>query len=215
MRTRQALRFAGLVLIALFLSHDAVFLARYGAGRAMDEAMTAGGHDSWWTPFMLGVLAVAAGLSVASAYRMGRLSALRASIGAARIDRVDGPRYAAELARIWGRLLPAVVFALLVQENVEHLATEGHVAGLDPLAGALTIPVIALVTFVVAAVGGLVRWRIRTLEAAIAAARAAAWPRPRPAALPAHARLAAALLAHRWLLARRDPGRAPPAVLRP
>ena len=105
---------------------------------------------------------------------------------------VDGPRYPAQLAAMWRRLLPTVAIALLVQENAEHFATEGHLAGLDPLAGAFTLPVIALVTLAVAAVGALVRWRIAVLEGHIAAARAAAWPRPqafrRPSAGPHHGR---------------------------
>jgi hypothetical protein len=214
-RSWQAISFAGLVLIALLLAHDAAFVVRYGVGPRMDEAMSAGGHDAWWTPFMVAVLAVATMLAVASACRLGRLSAIRASIDAARSAPVDGPRYPAQMAAMWRRLLPTVAIALLVQENAEHFATEGHLAGLDPLAGAFTLPVIALVTLVVAAVGALVRWRIAVLEGHIAAARAAAWPRPQPFATPARARITAALLAHRWLLARQDPGRAPPAAHRP
>lgn len=211
-RAWRALRFAGLALVTLFVSHDLVFVLQYGPGPRMDAAMSAGGHDGWWTPAMVLVGGVAVLLAAGAAHRLSRLRAIRRGLVSAGRRPVAPIPYRPELLGLWRALAIWTTLALLAQENVEHLATTGHLAGLEPLAGPLTAPAIALVALVFAAVGALVRWRIAVLESQIAAMRVA-WPRIRATKAPSGSQHLAALLAHRWLLVRQSPGRAPPAYL--
>jgi hypothetical protein len=202
------LRQAILVLAALFVAHDAIYIARYGIGDGYAHAMAAQGHDAYWAPMAIvlavGVLLV--GLGTALAYR--RLA--NAAAGGQPSGR--GLSYPAELGGVWLRLFPTVAALFAIQENVEHLVVEGHVGGLAPLGG-LTLPVLAATTFVLAALGALVRWRIRGLAAAVAAA---ARPRLRPAVRlvhPARWQIVGAIVARRWTIGRLDAGRAPPGGL--
>ena len=112
-----------------------------------------------------------------------------------------------------GALFPVVMVLLLVQENLEHLATAGHAAGLEPIASPLAVLAIALAVLGVAGLGALVRWRISEIEARLATASRRSWPRSTAAPVPPHSWMAAAFLRHRRLLIRDDPGRAPPALV--
>ncbi len=178
----------------------------------MAEAMAATGHDPWWTQYTLVVLGVATVLAVAAKWRIDRLKLLLASVEV--VSRTPDIRaYRTEAVDLWRRLFAVVLVALLVQENAEHLATVGHLVGLEPLSSPLAVFAIAVVVAGVAAVGALVRLRIREIEARLAAATRLVWPRVAHASPGATAWIVAAMLLHRWLLARDDPGRAPPVVL--
>jgi hypothetical protein len=175
--------------------------------------MSAQGHDAYWTPVSVlltaGVVLVV--LATLAAYRR-----LRADAVAATMTLATGPSYVHELASIWLRLFPTVAVLFAVQENVEHFAVDGHLAGIEPLIGpgsSIVLPVLAVTTFVLAAVGSLVRWRIRVLEARIAAVARQRFALAPAASRPAAWATVAAAIAHRWILGRRDAGRAPPSNL--
>ncbi|HYN47591.1 MAG TPA: hypothetical protein VER83_01925, partial [Candidatus Nanopelagicales bacterium] len=126
----------------------------------------------------------------------------------------DPSGYVAEVVRMWPRLLLVVGAAFLVQENLEYLAVGQGLPGLWALSAPgypLAIPVLVAVTGLLAAIGGWFRWHRESLVRRLTAARAAA-ARHWAAARAPHGRwaLLAALLAHRWMLLRRDASRAPP-----
>jgi len=213
-RLAHPLRIGVLAAFALLVAHDAIFMAEYGIGDRFAVVMAERGHDGYWLPFTL--LAGAAGLGalfVGLAF-IARLQGRAAPLADPGADR---PSYLRELARTWRLLLPIVAALFAAQENLEHLLTHGQLIGLDPLGGAgyeLALPVLAATTFVLAAVGSLVRWRIAVLRARIAASG----PRARRPLRPARAArewLLTIATRHRWMLDRRDVGRAPPSHLRP
>jgi hypothetical protein len=210
-RLGPRLRDAALVLFALFVAHDAIYIAQYGAGDAYSRAMSAGGHDAYWTPTSLVLGMSAAVIFVLTLRLLGRLRREAADAPAS----TAGTSYLQELGRTWLRLFPTVAVLFVVQENAEHLATDGHLHGLAFLAGSPTLPVLAATTFVLAAVGSLLRWRIRSLEARLAAAARARFAPPVAMVGDRGWRVIAAAIAHFWILGRRDAGRAPPTVLRP
>ena len=213
-RAWRGLRFAGLVLIALFAAHDALFAARYGLGPAMDEAMAAGGHGGWWTPYALLVLGVTIAIGAGATLRLRRLTRLGADAGISG-GRPDPGGYARELLGLWRALFPVVAVLLVVQENVESLAAAGRAVGLEPVASPVALLAIVLASLGVAAAGALVRWRIRVIEARLVAARRRAWARRSSPSAVLPSWLTAAILRHRWLLLRDDPGRAPPSPIAP
>jgi hypothetical protein len=210
-RIRQVL----LVLGALFVAHDAIYVARYGIGDGYARAMTAQGHDGYWAPasFLLVVGVAVVALLGLAAYR--RLRSEAEGIDQPALAE-GGSSYLAELAGIWLRLFPTIAVLFAIQENIEHLAVDGHLAGVAPLVGpgsAVVLPVLAATTFVLAAVGAVVRWRIRVLVARIAAAARHRYPRPAAISQPCRWGIVAASIAHRWIVGRRDAGRAPPLRL--
>jgi hypothetical protein len=208
-RLRQAI----LVLAALFVAHDAIYLARFGIGDGYARAMSALGHDAYWAPVSVLLTAGVALVVLATfvAYRRLRADA----VGAAVIP-ATGPSYLHELASVWLRLFPTVAVLFAVQENVEHLAVDGHLTGIEPLIGpgsSIVLPVLAVTTFVLAAAGAVVRWRVRVLEARIASAVRQRFALASGVNQPADWDTVAAAIAHRWILGRRDAGRAPPSNL--
>ncbi len=206
------LRNAVLVLFALFMAHDAIYVAHFGVGSGFATAMTAGGHDGYWAPVSLGIGVAAALTFIAALAVLSRLHGHAVSIGPAPATE---PGYLSELASTWLRLLPTVGLLFLLQENVEHYLVDGHLAGLGVALGPDVLPVLAATTFAVAALGSLLRWRIRVLEARIAAARRQAFARPSAFVQPQEWAAIAAAAPHRWTLDRLDAGRAPPRILLP
>lgn len=206
------LRNAVLVLFTLFVAHDAIYVAQFGVGARFAQAMTDGGHDVYWAPVSLAVGAVAALIFLATLGLLSRLYRQAAQTGP---SQSPGPAYLNELASTWLRLFPTVGLLFALQENVEHFLVDGHVIGLEPLLepGAMVLPVLAATTFVIAALGSLVRWRIRVLEARIAAATRQTYARPSATRRPHEWAAIAAAARHRWMLDRRDAGRAPPFIL--
>ena len=121
--------------------------------------------------------------------------------------------YGRELLRLWPPLFGTVAVAYLIQENIEHLVAQGHLAGFSPIVGAeapLALPILGLVTLAFALVGALVRWRIAVLEARVRAARARARWSVDADRLHTSWTLVGAIRATFWSLARQGPVRAPP-----
>ena len=155
-------RFGALALVSVWLAHDAVFAAEHGFGAGFAAAMSAGGHDGYWWAFSLVVGFAASLLGLWVAIRLvrlaGRTSAAPRPIrpAAPRAAPRPVPTYRAELAGLWIALFAVTAAAFALQENVEHIAGHGHLIGLGALTGPeypLALPVIAVVTFVAAALG--------------------------------------------------------------
>lgn len=215
-RVIEGTRFAVLVAAALLAGHDAVYLLHHGIGPGFASAMRDGGHDGYWGTYSIVVVIAAGMVSLAAATRLVALASRSTPLHRGSRARAV-PSYRRELIRLGVRLVPAVIAGYLLQENVEHLLAEGHVAGIEPLIGAhpLAVPCLLLVAISVAAVGALVRWHIRVLAAHAGAPHQITRRRPRrPSALAAWT-LGAALRASRWLDLRPEAGRAPPTLALP
>jgi hypothetical protein len=210
----ERLRFLAFAALGSLVAHDAIFAAQYGLGQAREDVLASTAHGYWPVFVILTVLAFAAG---AGAAVRGVIHLRRLVRGLPATPRpADQPGYLAEVAHLWPRLLAIVVLTFLVQENLEHLAGGRDLPGLWVLSAPgypLAIPVLVAVTGLLAAVGGWLQWHRETLVRRLSAARTAA-ARPRATAHAPHGRwaLLAALLAHRWILLRRDAERAPPAA---
>jgi hypothetical protein len=217
LRLWPLLRFLGLVPISILLGHDAVFVTQYGVGDELAEAMRAGGHDGYWIAFSLVILGLAALGLARSMWRGARLTrhARRLEVDAGRSGiPTAASGYVAEVTRIWPRLFVATAVGFTVMENLEHLAAGQAPHGMTSLIGAehpFSIPVLAVVALAVAAVGGLLRWRIRILETRVALVAARLrWARPIASRPAGRWPSLAALRLLAWFLTRLDAGRAPP-----
>jgi hypothetical protein len=215
-RLGARIRFGLLTLVALLVGHDAVYASQYGIGAGFGRAMSALGHDGYWLPFTAAAVTAAIGLGVGSAFvirSLQRRLPIRGTPGSMGSSR---DAYRRELRLIWPRLLLAVVVLFSVQENIEALMTRGDLPGFDVLLGGglpLTVPVLALTTLVLAAVGALVRWRIATLRARLSTAPDPAHDRPAASRPAREWAVIDAAAPHRWIPGRCDAGRAPPLVL--
>ena len=212
-------RFALLALVALFLGHDAVYATEHGVGGGFANAMTELGHGAYWGPFTLAAVTAGVALTVASGFALAGLHRRLARSSATVTTDPARPAHGAylhELASIWPRLLLVVVALYAIQENIETYLVRGDLPGVDVLFGGdlpLAVPVLALVTLALAAIGALVRWRIAILSARLQERKQIARlrvPEARPAREWASIHAAAP---HRWILDRRDAGRAPPRWL--
>ncbi len=211
----ERLRFPALAIVGVLVAHDAVFGVQYGLGPDRDTALAGTAHGYWPAFIVLALLVagVALGAAATALVRLrGRVRGLPAAPTAP-----GQPRYVAEVFRLWPRLLFAVAGAFVLQENAEHLLAGSAAPGLWALTGPgypLAIPVLVVVTGLLAAAGGWLQWHRDVLVGRLLAARAAIRHRPSGAQVP-HGRwsLVAALIAHRWILLRRDVERAPPIAV--
>lgn len=210
----HVLRFALLALGGLLVGHQAVYVAQYGDGAALTQAMTAGGHDGYWGAFTTVALSGLLILLIRSAWRLIELRRSAAALASEPAPTAPGRSYRRELTVLWPPLFGVVAVAYLIQENLEHLVAQGHLPGFAPLVGteaSLALPILGAVTLAFAIIGALVRWRIALLEARALAASAAraSWDvsAQRPVLRWA---LVGAIRATFWSLVRQGPVRAPP-----
>ena len=212
-RALAAARFATLVLACLLVAHTTIFMARHGTGPAFAAAMSAEGHDAYWPAF---ILVVGGGTVVLTATAISRLRRLagRAPRRRRAADGTPLPTFGNELRNLWPNLFGATTILYTIQENVEHVAAQGHLPGANVLwgpEGSFAIPGLLLVSLFGAALGALVRWRVRVLVARIGRGADRAARRRTVAAGPArHWTLVGATCAHSRIAARPDAGRAPP-----
>lgn len=208
----ERLRFPALAALGALVAHDAVFAAQYGLGPDRDVALAATAHGYWPAFVVVTLLAVVAGggAAIAGVVRLHRL--VRG------VPAIPTPpsrsRYLREVAHLWPRLLLVVTGAFLLQENVEHLAAGRELPGLWALSAPgypLAIPVLVMVTGLLAAVGGWLQWHRETLIRRLRAVQTAIICRRHLSRAP-HRRwaLVAALISHQWMLLRLDAERAPP-----
>ena len=157
------LRNAVLVVFALFVAHDAIYVAQYGVGTDLARAMTVGGHDGYWAPVSLVIAGAGALAFLITIGLLGRLERRASQSADGAIS--AGPSYFRELASAWIRLFPLVALLLGLQENLERFVADGHLAGLWALFGpdaSAVMPVLALTTLVSwLPLGSLIRWRVR------------------------------------------------------
>ena len=220
-RVAARTRFILLALVSLFLGHNAVYAADHGIGPGFASAMADLGHGGYWAPFALIAAAAAISLAAVSGRRLARLHRGLAGMAGSVLQ---SPPHAApglyrhELAAIWPRLALVVVVLFTVQENIETFLAHGDVPGVDVLLRGdlpLAIPVLALITLALAAIGALVRWRIVVLMARLRAMALRLRTRLRESRPAREWAAIHAAAPHRWTLDRRDAGRAPPVGLRP
>jgi len=186
---RRLVGFLALVLVALVVAHDLVFLLTYGA--KYDEALAHSGHDGSWATAVVVVLAAGIGLFGVAAWQLHRLGVVaRTGAPTAGPDTLSASAFGWRLVGLWWRLCATTTFLFVIQENLEHQRIGEALPGLSVLGSGEysdAALVIAIVTLVVAFVGALFRWRRDLLFARIASARQARYRRaerihPRPAA---------------------------------
>ena len=185
---RQVVRGIGAiatVLVSLVLSHDLVFLARYGS--AYGEALAHAGHGPAWTDAVLGSIGLGAALLIAGLGGLIRLRARAERLGAR--PTLAEPGWQAFI-RSWAtsalRLAVTTSLLLSIQENVERVG-----AGISgPNIGLLVspdypyaLPIVIAIAIAVAFVAALVGWRRAILVNRIRAVRR------RPTRVPADRRL--------------------------
>lgn len=212
MGAMHRVRFGLLVAAVAVVGHDATYAFGHGLAE-YPTALRELGHDGYWRPLGLGVLALLLAAAGLTAWRWQSVRRQLLALGwRSGRNRGSTVRWRSIVAQGGGLCLGALA-VFLVQENLEHLAAQG---GNPPGAGVLlgrgylaTLPTFAVVSILAAALRDLVAGRIHRLEIALARARRASLPRPpRQAA----ARSTRTFLASRPLSAQPDLGRAPPVA---
>ncbi|MDA8202259.1 MAG: hypothetical protein M0Z49_05805 [Chloroflexi bacterium] len=163
-----------LVLAALALGHELIYLLAHGFGEGYARAMQESGHDRYWTSFVLIVLVVTGCLGVVAAAQWRRLRRLAADVQAGTVRLQGGglDRFLELLGPLWLRVSAGTIAAYLIQENIETASIGAPLPGLGVLGGEhmIALPVLFAVSLAVAAVGALVGWRREVLLARIRAA---------------------------------------------
>jgi hypothetical protein len=223
-RWAPRIRLAVLAVVAVLIAHTAIYAAEDGLGSGFASAMSRDGHGDWWVPASMTVLA--AGMIVA-ARTLGRLVRLELRVRALFLRRRTRPAaggaeardtYRSEVVAIARRLLPLVVGLFAIQENLEQVVAHGRFVGFEALLGPahpLALPILLVVGVAVSLVGGLVRWRISTLERRIRERLAQVHPAVAAELVGGRWRTIGALAPMAWMLDRLDAGRSPPIFLRP
>lgn len=199
--------------VALLVSHDAIYAVQVGPGEQLTRILRQAGHDYWNTASV--VLAIVG--MIALTVVIARLWTLQRRAGGLRRDRVGGarPSMRARLPGTWLRLFALVAIVFVLQENLEHAASHGHLLGLGALFGPdypLALPVIALVTAAAALLAAALMSTERRLLDVIASTGRPALGRAPRGVIRAPLRLAVARLAP---MAGAMAGRAPPSAFVP
>jgi hypothetical protein len=206
----RAARRGALLLISLTVAHDLIYRARYDWAYSQGEV---DGHGYWPLMILLTITAFAA-ITFRSVRRLAAASS--DAQGQPEEQSFSASTAASEFRALLVGLLPRVVAAYVVLENVEHLLNHGHVEGIDVLFGPgneLVLPIIAAVASALSLLGALVRWRERILVAQARRLRALnVRYRHTRTAPPTRWVVTGALIRLRLLLAPHDVGRAPPAA---
>jgi len=160
---------ASLALASFAAGHELIYLLSHGPGQGYEAAMREGGHDRYWTSFVLVVLVVLACLVAITAAQLRRLRRLaaRTAIGGLSVRDPATTRYLRLLVPLWLRVAAVAVAGYLLQENVETVSGGGPLPGFGVISGehGLAVPILVVVSLVVSAVGALVGWRREILLA--------------------------------------------------
>jgi hypothetical protein len=165
-----------LTLVALVLSHQLVFLHTWG--NAYGDALRRSGHGAPWNFTMATVMLLTGALTVAGLRECVRLTGRARDLESRRGAPRDESTAALlrPMLRLWLAVGAGTVVLFLFVENLEHFAVGAPLPGLSVLGSAEyngPLPILALVSLLVAAVGALFNWRRAVLLARIRAARAA------------------------------------------
>lgn len=173
-RLSSLLVLGALSLAALALSHELIYLIAHGVGEGYETAMREGGHDRYWTSFLLIVTFATSALAAVGVAQIRRLRRLAAAMRgrSIRIDDVGPSRFLGLLGPLWLRLSVTVVAAYVLQENIETASTGASLPWLGVIGSeyAVAVPVMLVVSFLVAAIGALVGWRREVILARLCAA---------------------------------------------
>jgi hypothetical protein len=212
-RVRRWAVLGTLTMVALVLSHQLVFLHTWG--NAYGDALRRSGHGGPWNFTMVTVLLLTGALTVAGLRECARLlrraRELEARRGAPRDESTAallGP-----MVRLWLALAAGTIVLFALVENLEHFAVGAPLPGLSVLGSAEyngPLPILALVSLLVAFVGALFNWRRAVLLARIRAARAAF---RRPAAVRPSCDARTSDRRPETYIGRGLAGRAPPVLL--
>jgi hypothetical protein len=198
---RQIAAVATLVMASLAVSHELIYLLAHGTGAEYSRAMQEGGHDRYWSSFVLTVAAVTLVLAVTAVCQIRRLMRQAFLVQAGRLcvdDRGFG-LFARLTARLWLTLAAGTSVVFVMQENLETVAAANPLPALGVVSGehAVALPVIAFVSLMVALVGALVRWGRHVLLSRLNSPRVPVRPRaPRAARAPSLARPASVAAVH-------------------
>ena len=236
-RARRAVRGSVRLLVlgfgSLLIGHETTYHVHHGWGAEFEHRMGALGHDAYWPALSLLVLSATIMLAFVTLVRLGELWLRSRALSRAEgrtVEAGGGPHptrpirsayrpvpFPRQLARLWALLFPLTALGFSVQENIEHAVAGKGLIWLGALAGheyELALPVLALVTLLVATLGAAAHWKIATLEERVARAL---WERllrpPRRALPPPGWWIVGALCALHWMRTRPGGVRAPPRVL--
>ncbi len=173
-----------LAVLACLLAHQVSYHIRYGSGPGYASAMSLRGHDAYWSVLTIGV-AITIGVLIGMVVR-DLLRLRREADGAPVVDEAGGLcTFASLVGRTWLRLAGLTVVLYTAQENAEAVLSGQPAPALGALLGDGAIAALAVVaiSFVVALVAALARWRRLVLLGRIRAA-ATHWPRVRATRAP-------------------------------
>lgn len=203
---------ATLALAAMAAGHELVYLLSHGPGDGYAAAMREGGHDRYWTSFVLVVVAVSSGLATVAAVQLRRLRRLAANVHVAGVEVGEGGvrPFLGLLGGLWLRVAVVTSIGYVAQENLETASAGGMLPGLEVVGGehVVALPILVLVSVVVAAVGALVGWRREVLLARLRVRTAFGPRRAAVVRLPSGGERP-----HPSIEPRRNGVRAPPAMV--
>ena len=200
--------FAAMTFAALTIGHELTYLAVHGPGEGYARAMAEGGHERYWTTFVLAIASMVGGLGVVAAVQIRRLHRHAVAVGTETSGlRERRGEWLSILGRLWLRLGLAAGGLFLLQENLERAAIgEGPpVLGVFLADQIIALPLLAAASLLVAAVGALFAWRRDIYLDRIRLA--AAWRRREESSLRPNSRVERLL---DRLLGRQNGTRAPP-----
>jgi hypothetical protein len=185
-RARRRAVLGTLSLLAFVLSHQLVFLHTWG--NAYGDALRRSGHGGPWDFTMVTVLLLTGALTAAGLRECIRLTGRARELEAKPSAPGDEPTAALlwPMLRLWLAIAASATVLFVLVENLEHVAVGAPLPGLSVLGGAEyygPVPILALVSLLVAFVGALFNWRRTVLLSRIHATQAG-FRRPAPV-LPA------------------------------
>jgi hypothetical protein len=206
-----AVRAIAMVLAALVLAHNVIFLAGYRAH--FEIAMTSLGHDHGWTIAALVSLALAGSLAVVGVLRLLQLRRAAKHAGAGRLLTEPDRRAFVWRWLVWWFALTLATAALFVlEENLEVARVHRALPGIGVLASAAypnAVAIIAVIALVVSLVAAILGWQAAVLIARIEAVRSPVQgdaPPTFPTIEPIDRHAGS-------ILGRRHAGRAPPTAV--
>ena len=205
-----AVRAIAMVLAALVLAHNVIFLAGYRAH--FETAMTSMGHDHGWTIAALVSMALAGSLFVVGSRRLLQLRRSARDAGARRLlTEPDRRAFVWRWLAWWFALTLATALLFVLEENLEVARVHRTLPGIGVLASAsypYAVAIIAVVALVISLVAAILGWHAAVLIARIEAVRSPVQgdtPPAFPAIEPIDRHAGS-------ILGRRHAGRAPPTA---